>query len=477
MLTYSFESRGKQSLYEYLYNCIKEDILSFRLAPDEKLPSKRALSKHLNISTITVETAYGQLMAEGYVYSVPKSGFFVSHIASSEINSSSTTEEHKTDCVKDGEEYFADFVKNSAANDTFPFSVWTKLMRETMSDEQKKIMVSSPSVGIYDLRKAIADYLYRFRGMKVSADRIIIGAGTEYLYSLIIQLLGRSKRYALEDPGYRKIYHIYKANEVDCVHVPLDESGIEVASLEKTGADVLHISPSHHFPTGIVTPISRRYELLSWASKSPDRYIIEDDYDSEFRLLGKPIPSLQSIDVLEKVIYINTFSKSLTPTIRISYMVLPENLMKKYNETLSFYSCTVANFEQYTLAAFIKKGYFEKHINRMRNFYRAQRDELMRTIKSHPYYDGVTITEENSGLHFLLTVKTDLSDEELIKRARENGINVSCLSQYYFDKKNSKEHTLIINYSGADRDRMKEAVERLINSQFTMHNSQSRESE
>lgn len=461
MLTYSFENRKGMSLYEYLYNCIKADIISFRLAPDEKLPSKRALAKHLNISIITVETAYGQLVAEGYIYSVPKSGFFVSHIAASgkknALNNETKTEEMKNE----ENEFFADFVKNNAANETFPFSVWTKLMRETMSDQQKKLMVSSPSVGIYELRKAIADYLYRFRGMKVSADRIIIGAGTEYLYSLIIQLLGRGKRYALEDPGYRKIYHIYKANEVECVHVPLDENGVSIERLEKTGAEVLHISPSHHFPTGIVTPISRRYELLSWASKSADRYIIEDDYDSEFRLLGKPIPSLQSIDVLEKAIYINTFSKSLTPTIRISYMVLPEELMKKYNEKLSFYSCTVANFEQYTLASFIRKGYFEKHINRMRNFYRNQRDSIMDIIENHPLYERVTITEENSGLHFLLTVRTELSDEELIKRAKTKGINVSCLSQYYYDKNKSKEHTLIINYSGIERDRMREAVERL----------------
>lgn len=461
MLTYSFENRNGMSLYEYLYNCIKEDILSFRLAPDEKLPSKRTLAKNLNISTITVETAYGQLTAEGYIYSVPKSGFYVSHIASSKAVREATAERISHSSAKKKEELFADFVKNNAASDNFPFVTWTKLMRETMSDEQKKLMVSSPSVGIYELRKAIADYLFQFRGMKVSADRIIIGAGTEYLYSLIIQLLGRGKRYALEDPGYRKIYHIYKANEVDCVHVPLDSQGIDVDMLEKSRADVLHISPSHHFPTGIVTPVSRRYELLSWASKSKDRYIIEDEYDSEFRLLGKPIPSLQSIDVLEKVIYINTFSKSLTPTIRISYMVLPEELMKKYNEKLSFYSCTVANFEQYTLASFIKKGYFEKHINRMRNFYRTQRDGMMETIKSHPLYDRVTVTEENSGLHFLLTVRTELSDGELIKRAREKGINVSCLSQYYFDGRNSKEHTLIINYSGIERERMKEAVERL----------------
>lgn len=461
MLTYSFENRNGMSLYEYLYTCIKEDILSFRLAPDERLPSKRALAKNLDISTITVESAYGQLMAEGYIYSVPKSGFFVSHIASS-----GSIAEKKSTAVnaakpKEKDAFFADFVTNSAASDSFPFATWTKLMRETMSDERKKLMVSSPSTGIYELRKAIADYLLEFRGMRVSADRIIIGAGTEYLYSLIIQLLGRSKRYALEDPGYRKIYHIYKANEVECVHVPLDAQGIDINMLEKSDADVLHISPSHHFPTGIVTPISRRYELLSWASRSKERYIIEDDYDSEFRLTGKPIPSLQSIDVLEKVIYINTFSKSLTPTIRISYMVLPEKLMKKYNEKLSFYSCTVANFEQYTLASFIKRGYFEKHINRMRNFYRSQRDCLMQTIKSHPMYDRVTVTEEDSGLHFLLSVDTDLSDAELITRASRKGINVSCLGQYYADKENGRKHTLVINYSGIEQKQMKEAVERL----------------
>ena len=461
MLTYSFENRNNMSLYEYLYSCIKEDILSFRLAPDEKLPSKRALAKNLNISTITVESAYGQLMAEGYIYSIAKSGFYVSHIASSGNRSTlpATAETEENTSTK--ESFFADFVKNNTASNNFPFTTWTRLMRETMSDEQKSLMVSSPSTGVYELRKAISDYLLEFRGMKVSADRIVIGAGTEYLYSLIIQLLGRNMRYALENPGYRKIYHIYKANEVECIHIPLDSYGINIHTLEKSNADVLHISPSHHFPTGIVTPISRRYELLSWASKSKERYIIEDDYDSEFRLLGKPIPSLQSIDVLEKVIYINTFSKTLTPTIQISYMVLPESLMKKYNEKLSFYSCTVANFEQYTLASFIKKGYFEKHINRMRNFYRSQRDCLMAIIKNHPLYESVTITEENSGLHFLLSVETDLDDSELIRRAKERGINVSCLGQYYADKEKCREHTLIINYSGIEKEKMEEAVNRL----------------
>lgn len=463
MLTYSFENKGNDTLYEYLYKQIKADILHYRLSPDEKLPSKRALAKHLNISTITVENAYSQLMAEGYIYSVPKSGFYVSNVIMIKNAAEDTKRTYKPENVKnDG--YFADFVNNSIAKESFPFITWTKLMRETMSDEADKLMVRSPSSGIYELRTAIADYLYQFRGMEVEPEQIVIGAGTEYLYGLIIQLLGRNKVYAVEDPGYGKISRIYKANNVKCQYISLDDWGINVSELEKSNADILHISPSHHFPTGIVTPISRRYELLSWAAKSDGRYIIEDDFDSEFRLLGKPIPSMQSIDVLEKVIYINTFSKSLTSTIRISYMVLPKSLMKIYNEQLSFYACTVSNFEQYTLAKFINNGFFEKHINRMRNYYRAERDTILNYIKNHKYYDKMEIREEHAGLHFLLYVDTKYDDDEIIKRAAANGIHISVLSQYFNNRENAMKHILVINYSGIASASIREALDRLFES-------------
>ena len=406
MLTYSFDNRGKDTLYEYLYKQIKNDINNHKLAPKEKLPSKRALSKHLNISTITVENAYNQLVAEGYIYSIPKSGFYVSDI------SGSTETENEYDInpkhlrartsmkgiePEDREtlvlepvgrvgmsavsEYIFDFVNNATATDKFPFATWIKLMRDTMSENREKLMTKSPSTGVYQLRCAIVNYLYQFRGIVVTPEQVVVGAGTEYLYGLIVQLLGHDRKYAVEDPGYQKISHIYHANKVECVHIPLDESGINVNELEHSKADVVHITPSHHFPTGLVTPISRRYELLSWASKSEERFIIEDDYDSEFRLLGKPIPALQSIDEEEKVIYINTFSKSLTSTIRISYMVLPKALMERYKDELSFYACTVSNFEQYTLAKFIEQGYLEKHINRMRNYYRNIRNTILENIK------------------------------------------------------------------------------------------------
>ncbi len=474
MLTYSFESKGNESLYEFLYKKIKADILSGAISAAEKLPSKRALAKHLNISVITVENAYNQLMAEGYLYSVPKSGFYVSDIASlkpvtsqrPERTALKTVHSITKDTVSFPKSCMTDFTNNSALPETFPFSTWSKLTRLTMADYEMELMMRSPSGGIFLLREAIADYLYQFRGISVVPEQIIVGAGTEYLYSILIQLLGRDKIYAVEDPGYQKITHIYEANGVSCVHVPLDKNGVTVSSLADTGADILHISPSHHFPTGIVTPINRRYELLAWAAETSGRYIIEDDYDSEFRLTGKPIPALQSIDSAGKVIYMNTFSKSLSSTIRISYMVLPESLAEKYNRALNFYACTVSNFDQYTLYQFIERGYLEKHINRMRNYYRVQRDTILDCIRRQKFYDRVKIKEENAGLHFLLEVDTKHSDEKLIKRIAEKGIHVSCLSEYFYDRKKAKKHTLIINYSGMEPEKIEDAVDRLFEGIF-----------
>ncbi len=459
MLTYSFENKGSDSLYEYLYKQIKADIVNGTLAPDEKLPSKRSLAKHLSISTITVENAYNQLTAEGYLYSVAKSGFYVSDITSYKPVSSDKPQ--RTPLTSDAHtDYFADFVNNSTTTDTFPFATWTRLLRETMSEHADKLMERSPSAGIMELRSAIADYLYQFRGMSVEPEQIIVGAGTEYLYGLLIQLLGRDKIYAVEDPGYQKITKIYQSNEVNCVPISLDSQGIPVNRLLSSGADILHISPAHHFPTGIVTPISRRYEILSWAA-SGERYIIEDDYDSEFRLQGKPIPSLYSIDSSDKVIYINTFSKSLTSTIRISYMVLPKPLLTRYNEELSFYSCTVSNFEQYTLAKFIEKGHLEKHINRMRNYYRNLRDAILTCIEKHPSFSRTTILEKDAGLHFLLKMDTRISDSELIAKAAEQGIHISCLNQYFATPQKKDSHTIIINYSGIQLQDIEEAIRRL----------------
>ncbi len=460
MLTYSFADLGSDSLYGHLYKCIRNDILKGVLAPGTRLPSKRAFAKNLGISTITVENAYQQLMAEGYLYSVPKKGYFVADITN-EVKAAAAGTPEEVVISPEQADYFADFVSNSTNQANFPFSIWARLMRETISGKSEELLTNPPPGGIRELREAIADYLFQFRGMSVSPEQIIIGAGTEYLYGLLIQLLGRDKVFAVEDPGYRKIAQIYASNCVKCCYLPLDSSGVDVAALEASGAQILHTSPSHHFPTGIITPISRRYELLGWAARDDSRYIIEDDLDCNSPRLGKPIPALQSIDQTEKVIYMNTFTKSLASTIRISYMVLPPRLLASYYQQLGFYSCTVSNFEQYTLAAFISQGYFEKHVNRMRTFYHRQRDLLLDAIKKSPLSSMVEITEEDAGLHFLMKLATTLSDEELIRRAQREGVRISCLSQYYHQQREGAEHILIINYSGIESDRIAKAIARL----------------
>ena len=457
MLTYSFVDLGSDSLYEHLYKCIKNDIMSGQLKSGDKLPSKRSFAKNLDISTITVENAYAQLMAEGYIYSLPKRGYFVSEVK--------TFSEKQPERVSElpekpkEESCFADFISNRTSHANFPFSIWAKLTREVLAGEDSTLLLPPPAGGIMELRKAIADHLYQFRGIDVSPEQIIIGAGTEYLYGLLIQLFGNEAVYAIEDPGYQKIAQIYTSHGVGLCYIPMDEGGVCTGVLEDSGADILHLSPSHHFPTGRVTPISRRYELLGWASKSDGRYIIEDDYDSEFRLLGRPIPALQSIDVMDKVIYMNTFSKSLSSTIRISYMVLPQKLLKQFYEKLGFYSCTVSNFEQYTLARFISEGYFEKHINRMRNYYRNQRDILLESIRKSPLAGKIKIKEENSGLHFLMELQTEMPDDLLEEKAGRMGLRISCLSAYYHQPEQAKQHVLVLNYSGIDREKMAEAIE------------------
>lgn len=471
MLTYTFEQANGEPLYEYLYRCMKEDIVKGNLAPNQKLPSKRSFASHLGLSVITVEHAYGQLLCEGYIYSVQKKGYYVSDISEGTrlgMIRMDTAPLFPKDADRDGGEperitYIEDFSNNTIQVDSFPFSIWAKLTREVLSECKEQLLVKSPVAGIRELRKAIADHLYSFRGMKVSVEQIIVGAGTEYLYELLIQLLGRDKIYCVENPGYRKIVQIYKSNDVTCVYADMDRQGMTLQGLKSSGADIAHISPTHHFPTGITMPVSRRYELLTWANDGKNRYIIEDDYDSEFRLTGKPIPTMYSIDVSGKVIYMNTFSKSLSATMRISYMVLPRALEEEFYRRLGFYSCTVSNFEQYTLARFIEDGYFEKQINRMRLFYARQRKAVLAAIKKSPLSEHCRIIEEDSGLHFLLELDTEKEDERFVEELAEKQIHITALKEYYHDGSDGQPHTFILNYSNIQLERLDEALEIILN--------------
>ncbi len=457
MLTYAFEKDNGVSLYEQLYRYIKEDILAGRLPAGEKLPSKRTLAGHLELSVITVKNAYEQLIAEGYIYSVEKKGYFVSR-----IDRPFPSDDPKTMLrVPQERTYRLDLVTNSISAENFPFTVWSKMMRRTILEQDTGLLQPSPFNGVRSLREAIAENLQQFRGMTVDPEQIVIGAGTEVLYHLLIQLLGRERVYAVEDPGYGKIGRIYESNRVPLRRIGLDEAGLSAAALRASDADVVHISPSHHYPTGIVMPIARRQELLTWAGEKDGRYILEDDYDSEFRFVGRPIPTMFSADRYERVIYLNTFSKTIAPSIRISYMILPPHLLEEYRSRLSFYACTVSSFEQHTLAAFMAQGRYEQHINRMRNRYRQKRDAVIGAIRTGPLAGRVEIMEQDAGLHFLLRLDTRLSDEALRLAAAGKGIRLAPLSDYYYHKDSAPQHVVVVNYSGIELDALRDGLARL----------------
>ncbi len=464
MLTYDLTDTGSDSLYEHLYKSIKNDIVQGVIRADEKLPSKRSFARNLGISVITVENAYAQLLAEGFIYSLPKRGFYVSDVRNLIEEKKPSIRKEMVPRTGERAPCFADFSSNQTPSELFPFTIWSKVIREVLSNSQAQLMTNPPCGGTFVLRESIAKHLKEFRGMSVQPEQILIGAGTEYLYGLLIQLLGQDRLYAVENPGYQKIAKIYNSYQVACEWIPMDASGICIGELEKKKVDIVHITPSHHYPTGIVMPVSRRYELLGWASRGEGRYIIEDDYDSELRLSGQPIPALQSIDVSDKVIYMNTFTKTLCSTVRISYMVLPQDLLMRFYDTLSFYSGTVSNFEQYTLARFIEEGKFETHINRMRNYYRQKRDALLGAVNQSRLQSIAAISGEEAGLHFLMTIRSEREEQEVCRRAEEQGIRLVPLSGYYYEDPGQTENVYVMNYSSIDVDRAGEIMERLYKS-------------
>lgn len=444
MLTYDLSHRGKKTMYEFLYESMKADILSGRLAGGEKLPSKRGFAEHLRVSVKTVENAYEQLLLEGYIHSEEKKGYFVTPLQT-KTGTRSSYASFATRFKE--EEYLADLTASNIRYDKFPFSTWAKIMRETLADYDTTLLKVVPFNGAERLRVAIADHLYRFRGMEVSPDHIIVGAGTEYLYSRLVQLLGKDTKFGVENPGYRKITRLYDAAGIRWDYVNIDEKGVRVDQLSRKGITAIHVSPEHQVPIGFAMPVDRRQELLSWAAEEKERYIIEDDFDCEFRMVGRPIPSIQSMDHSNRVIYMNTFSKTMVPSLRMGYMVLPERLMERYISTMNFYSSTVSGLEQYAAASFIEKGYFERHIRRLVKDYRAQREKICRMFRESPLSAVSSIYEDDAGTHFLLHVETSMSDVEIKWAAMQRGILVKCLSEYCFADAEHYRGILVIHYS------------------------------
>ena len=358
MLTYPMNQREDKSKYYYLYSAIKEDILSGKLKKNEKLPSKRSLAEHLGIALITVENAYQMLKEEGYIESRERSGYYVAEL---------TPLARKVSVTKELELLHSENKKRQEEEVTsfFPESVYFKTVRSVLTEYGSELLEKSPNEGCDILRNAIAKYLLRYRGIFAQPEQIIIGSGAEHLYSTIVRMFGNEKIYGLENPSYHQIQAVYEGMGASCELLMMGPEGVLSTELEKTKADILHVTPFHSYPSGVTATVRKRQEYLAWA-KERNAIIVEDDFDSEFFMPGKPMDTLYMTDDSQCVIYINTFSKSLSPSIRIGYMILPEKWKENYKKHVAEFSCTVPVLDQYVLAEFIERGHFEQHLNRVR---------------------------------------------------------------------------------------------------------------
>jgi GntR family transcriptional regulator/MocR family aminotransferase len=461
-LTPNLNTKSKIALYVQLYEYIKKEIKDGTIPAFTKLPAKRKLASYLQVSKNTVEVAYEQLLAEGYIESASRKGYFVCKIEQMIYVEGS---EAKVEEVSFREEnYKFDFTQTGVDTDTFPFTTYRKLINDVWQPHNNELLFLGHPQGELSLREEIANYLYESRGVRCSASQIVLGAGTQILVKLLFQLL-KGSNYAVENPGYHRKMVVFEQGEKKVQMLSLDRDGICMAELENSDANVVFVTPSHQFPYGMIMPITRRTQLLQWAKKEVDRYIIEDDYDSEFRYSGKPIPALQGLDTDGKVIYMGTLSKALLPSLRMSYIVLPKNVIKKYQKEYLFYTQSVSRMDQEVIRKFLNEGYWEKHIHKMRVVYRKKRDRLVFEIEKY-FSNRVEVIGEDSGLHILLQVHNGMREEELIKEAAKYSIKIYPVSTYYKDG-TAPENVVLLGFAILSEDEIAKAIQLLHKAWYT----------
>lgn len=490
-MTIRLQSGSGKCLYQQIYEHIKQEIMEGKLLTGEKLPSTRSLAEYLQVSRSTIDAAYGQLQSEGYIEPHPYRGYFVSQVEELLWLGNDIQQFAKTEYIQEEKGVESKFLEQSRQKRTngdktlrwqnleecilfdfnpnhidmsgFPFGIWKKITKNILNGSNSDLFSQGHPQGDWELRQTISRYLHSSRGVNCVPEQIIVGAGNDYLLLLLEKILGRHIRIAMENPTYIRAYQIFQSFAYPIVTVDMDEGGMKVADLERENVKIAYVMPSHQFPTGTVMPIGRRTELLRWADGESDRYLIEDDYDSEFRYRGKPIPSLQSTDEHEKVIYIGTFSKAIAPAIRVSYMVLPEPLLRVYQKDCMFYSSTVSRIDQRILNEFIREGYFERHLNKMRKIYKEKHELLLEQLR--PFQRAFRISGEHAGLHLLLTSLKNQGEQELINLAKQNQVKVYGLSDSYipanYSNPEADKATVLIGYGGLTQEQIIEGVKRL----------------
>lgn len=470
-LTLTLNYRSNTPLYEQISRFVIGEMRAGRLREGEKLPSKRALCEHLRISRSTVEAAYEILAAEGYVEARSRSGYYVRAALILEPAPPERPKEPKpagranrmktplpapwTPPQGPVPARLYDFSTGDVDTTAFPYASWARINREVVQT-MPELLKLGDAQGDPELRRALSDFLRQYRGVQCEPEQIVLGAGGEYLLDLLIRIMDPGASFALEDPGYGGIYRAVRAAGRAFHAIPLDGEGLDAAVLVDSGASLAFVTPSHQFPTGLTMPAGRRAQLIRWAQAAPGRYVIEDDYDSEFRHTTRPIPAMQGVDG-ERVVYLGTFSRTIAPSIRASYMVLPGPLLTAYRERLGRSACTLSRFEQQTLRLFIERGLYARHLRRVGGLYRRRRNLLIERFSPYP---AVRLSGDDAGLHFLMAMEA-LPERELVARAALAGVKVRGLSEYAHHAQ-VPPSTLVIGYAGLSEEDIRRASALLI---------------
>ncbi len=448
-LTVRLDPAAKRPLYLQLYDALLSQLRRGTLTAGDKLPGKRTLAGQLSLSVNTVDAAYQMLLAEGYLESRERSGFFVlPHTAELPAPGGCAGEPPPPPHMAEkGPEPEFDLSPGAVDVELFPFRTWGKLQRDLLYGNPE-LLRHGPRQGEEELRRTLGEYLRSYRGVVCTPEQIVVGAGVEYLLGLVAQLL-RGSLAAVENPGYRRGRTILTNGGVRCVSVDIDGAGLSPGGLERSGADLCYVTPSHHFPTAVTMPVGRRAQILSWAAQAPGRYILEDDYDAEFRFDTRPLPSLQGMGEGDgSVIYLSTFSKSLAPGIRIACMVLPRPLLGRYREAYGEYANTVSRFEQQTLRGFLEGGYFTRHLNRLRGIYKRRMEALIGALEEAFGGESLTLRGRHTGLHLLLQLRDGPGEKEMVRAALAEGVYLRGLGEYYMDRpERCPENTVLLGYA------------------------------
>lgn len=444
-------------LYEQIYRHVVEEIRAGRLGEGNKLPSKRALSAHLGVSLSTVEGGYGLLVAEGYVRPVPRSGYRVCAVAAPELPPAlpEKTESTNGEAVDRSPPLSDCFSTAAVDTSVFPYAAWARLMRTAV--QEPSLLQRGHPQGDLPLREALCAFLHQYRGVNCHPEQVVVGAGMEYLLDVLLQLLPGQKPIGLENPGYRALYRSVENMQRPFLPLPVDNQGLQPEALEQSEAGAIYVTPSHQFPMGVTMPAPRRAALLRWAYAAPERYIVEDDYDSEFRYTSRPIPAMQGGDMGGRVVYTGTFSRSIAPSIRAAYLILPEGLLPAYREKFAHGASTVSRFEQWVLASFLSTGQYARHLRRVAGLYRARCAALTGALEQA--FPTGTVSGNDAGLHLLLTLP-GRKDEDLTAAAAQAGYRVHALGEYCHGP-SPLPGTLVLGFAGLETERATQAAKDL----------------